>query len=320
MSGSGATRALRGALRRAVDAAARRLARWVGDPEPAPPPGRLLDPVLDFYPPGHFHSPVPPMEDRERAIAALAPMPASLPAVDLRTDAQLELLERLARWYPQVPFSDQPDGVHRYCYENPNYSYADAIFYSCLLLEVRPRRVIEVGSGWSSALLLDLNDGLLGGSVEMTFVEPAPDVLRGLARPGDLEGRLHPVPVQELAPEFFDVLGPGDILFVDSTHVVRAGGDVNHLVFEVLPRLHAGVLVHFHDVFFPFEYPPIWLRQGRSWNESYLLRAFLQYNHAFEIVLFGTYVEHLRHEWFAEHMPKCLRNPGGSLWLRRAAS
>jgi methyltransferase family protein len=275
------------------------------------------DPTLDYVPPGHFFSPVPGRADREAAIAELDRRLASIPGVELHVDGQMKLLERLARWYEGLPFSDGPDGRHRYHLENPHYSYTDGIVYACLLQELRPARVVEVGCGWSSALLLDVDEEMLGGGTDITFVEPHPQTLKRITRPGDLEGRLRQTPVQAMTLEPFTALVDDDILFIDSTHVARCGSDVNYLFFEVLPRLNPGVYVHVHDVFYPFEYPVKWLREGRSWNEDYLLRAFLQFNSAFEIVLFADYMVREHKDWFAERMPKCLLNSGGNIWLRR---
>ena len=111
--------------------------------------------------------------------------------------------------------------------------------------------------------------------------------------------------------------GLNDIVVIDSTHVAKAGSDVNFLLFEVLPRLRPGVLVHFHDIFYPFEYPSDWVYSGRGWSEAYLLRAFLMYNAEFKIVLFNTFLELFHQELFAAEYPLCLRNPGGSIWIRR---
>ncbi|MBF0510802.1 MAG: class I SAM-dependent methyltransferase, partial [Candidatus Omnitrophica bacterium] len=116
---------------------------------------------------------------------------------------------------------------------------------------------------------------------------------------------------------FFDELGENDILFVDSSHVSKTGSDVNHILFNILPKLNKGVLIHFHDIFYPFEYPKPWVLEGRCWNEDYLLRAFLSYNNSFEIVVFNTFLEHFHEDWFKENMPLCLKNKGGSIWLRK---
>jgi hypothetical protein len=99
--------------------------------------------------------------------------------------------------------------------------------------------------------------------------------------------------------------------------VSKTGSDVNYLLLEVLPRLKTGVWIHFHDLFYPFEYPQDWVFGGRSWNEGYALRAFLQFNTSFRIEFMNTFLEHFHEARFAQRMPLCLRNPGGSLWLRR---
>ena len=115
------------------------------------------------------------------------------------------------------------------------------------------------------------------------------------------------------------MLRSGDVLFVDSSHVLKAGSDVQHLMDEVFPRLASGVHIHVHDVFYPFEYPPGWLATGCAVNEAYALRALLQSSAAYEIVLFNTFLERFHRAWFAAHMPLVLegRYPSGGIWLRR---
>jgi hypothetical protein len=115
----------------------------------------------------------------------------------------------------------------------------------------------------------------------------------------------------------FDVLMESDVLFVDSSHVVKVGSDVLDLFFRILPRLKSGVYIHFHDIFHPFEYPKEWIINGKAWNEAYLLRAFLQYNDSFEIVFFNTFLEFFHPGRFHRDMPLCMKNPGGSIWLRK---
>ena len=97
-----------------------------------------------------------------------------------------------------------------------------------------------------------------------------------------------------------------DVLFVDSSHVSKYASDVNYLLFNVLPKLKPGVLIHFHDVFKDFEYPREWLKEGIYWNEQYLLRAFLLNNKDYEIVYFSDFMEREYTEWFQENMPLCL--------------
>ena len=108
-----------------------------------------------------------------------------------------------------------------------------------------------------------------------------------------------------------------DILFIDSTHVSKLGSDVNRIFFEILPTLQPGVLIHFHDIFWPFEYPSDWVKKGFAWNEAYILRAFLEFNDSFEIIFFASFLHTHHHAWFQENMPLWLKNSGGNIWLRR---
>ena len=187
-----------------------------------------------------------------------------------------------------------------------------------MLREARPRRIIEVGSGFSSAAMLDLNDHVLGGTVEFTFIDPDMRRLRPLLREGDA-GRVTLIErrVQEVPLEAFAALGAGDVLFIDSSHVSKIGSDVNRLYFDVLPALAPGVLIHIHDVAGNLEYPREWLEEGRAWNEQYLLRAFLMHNAAYRVELFTGWLFNTRHAWFRDRMPLCARGGGGQLWLRK---
>ena len=115
----------------------------------------------------------------------------------------------------------------------------------------------------------------------------------------------------------FPSLEAHDSLFVDFTHVCRINSDVNRILFEILPGLKSGVYVHFHDIFYPVEYPKEWVYEGRAWNEAYALRAFLQFNSAFRIVFFNTYLNLFHRPIYEMHMPLCLKNTGGSLWIQR---
>jgi hypothetical protein len=118
--------------------------------------------------------------------------------------------------------------------------------------------------------------------------------------------------------ELFEQLQPGDFLFIDSTHILRTGSDVCFELFEILPRLASGVIVHFHDVFWPFEYPAEWIvDENRSWNELYALRAFLTDNGKWKILFFNNYFAKLERSLVEKTFPTFLRNPGGALWLQR---
>ncbi len=159
----------------------------------------------------------------------------------------------------------------------------------------------------------------IGGGIDCTFVEPYPELLISLLRPNEgHEPRLISRKLQDVNLTLFDTLEAGDILFVDSSHVLKAGSDCQLLFSDILPRLNPGTLIHFHDVFDRFEYPPEWLREGRGWNEQYALRAFLQFNGEFRIKLFTAYLIARPREWFEKHMANCLRSAGGQIWIERA--
>ena len=124
--------------------------------------------------------------------------------------------------------------------------------------------------------------------------------------------------VQDVDVEFFSQLESGDILFIDSSHTVKIGGDVNYLFLEVLPRLKAGVIVHVHDIFFPFEYRRDWvLEEFRFWTEQYLLQAFLIFNSEFEVLMANSYLNHYHRPDLKAAFPDLRRWIGGSFWMRR---
>jgi methyltransferase family protein len=270
--------------------------------------------------PGHFYSPVPDMDEVVANAGRLfGPSPEAVPGVDLRAEAQLALMERFAAFHDEFPFPREPGAGTRYYSGNVFFGSGDAVVLYSVLRLFRPRRVVEVGSGFSSALMLDVDERFLGRSVDFTFVEPYPERLLGLLRPDDsARQRVLRRPVQEVPPELFAALDAGDLLFVDSSHVVKIGSDVEYLLGKVLPSLRPGVIVHFHDIGWPFEYPREWVLEGRAWNEAYFLRSFLQFNAAFEILYFNAYLESCHPEAVAAKLPACAGGGGASLWLRRA--
>lgn len=239
--------------------------------------------------------------------------------MDLRVADQLALASSLAGYAVDQPFSAEPDGSHRFYFENDWFGYADGLILSCLLRHFRPHRLIEIGSGFSSALTLDINDKYLENECRCTFIEPDPTRLRDLLRPED-NVELIEMPVQEVDASLFGTLTRGDILFVDSSHVSKTGSDVNHLLLNVVPQLEPGVLVHVHDIFWPFEYPDAWLREGRFWTEAYLLRALLVQNAQLRIVFFSSYLEVAHQATVEAEFPLWFRyrelHPAGSIWMQ----
>src|SRR4030095_14584076 len=120
----------------------------------------------------------------------------------------------------------------------------------------------------------DTCDRFMDKNVEFTFIEPCPERLIGLLTEEDMERvRIETNPVQRVDPTIFDSLEANDILFIDSSHIAKIGSDLLYIIFYVIPSLKKGVIIHFHDVLWPFEYPEKWLQEGRAWNEAYFLRS-----------------------------------------------
>lgn len=289
-------------------------------------PFSILDsPQFRFAPPGHFYSPLPDLDYIEsNLVNGSGAIPSlgsgeqkSLSDLDIDLDRQFAFLMTLLKFYPDAAalFPESPPGQTRYWFNNLFYGYGDGIVLFGMTRHFAPRRIIEVGSGFSSALLLDTVERFGDRATELTFIEPYPDRLQQLLRPQD-KVTLIDKPVQSVPASFFEQLQANDILLIDSSHVTKTGSDVNYLVFEVLPRLQPGVVIHFHDIF-SFEYPIEWLREGRAWNEAYLIRAFLQYNSAYEILLMSSYVSSRYDAEFARQYPLLTHIPGCALWLRK---
>ncbi len=269
--------------------------------------------------PGHFYSPIPSLQEiagREAEIFG-APL-KELPGIDLREPEQLNLLASLSVYYDQLPFPRHRSSGVRYWLENDAFAYSDAIYLYLMLRHLRPQRVIEVGSGFSSAAMLDTSERFLQNSVQFTFIDPDLSTLQALWREEDAANvTTLGMRVQDVPLPLFETLQSGDILFVDSSHVTKTGSDVNRLLLEVIPRLASNVYVHIHDIQYPFEYPRPWVYEGRAWNEVYLVRAFLEFNDAFEIMLFPSYLALFHKDLLMRTMPLVTENAPGSLWLRR---
>jgi hypothetical protein len=282
---------------------------------------RLAEENREGFPAGHFYSPIVNVDEVEQQKEVIF-RARELAEIDLNLEGQERIFSRLCTHSGTLPFTDQPDqSSFRYHYNNTSYGFGDAFVYWGMLREFRPRRIIEIGSGFTSALALDAID-ILGIETECTFIDPYPDLLKKVAAPLSSRHTIIQGRVQELTPTIVDDLQANDFLFIDSSHVVKTGSDVHFELFELLPRLRPGVLVHFHDAFFPFEYPPTWvLNERKSWNELYFLRAFLMYNAVFKIVYFNHCFVSLRRNKLLQ-LPievgrRLFLNPGGGLWLQK---
>ncbi len=273
------------------------------------------------YKPGHFYSPIVDVKEikkREDVIWSYRNA-LSIPGIELNLDEQLKLVEKFYQYYQDIPFKDLKSENLRFYFDNTYYSYTDASVLYFMIRHFQPKRIVEVGSGYSSAVMLDTNELFFDNNINLTFVEPYSDRLKGLLKFGDNKFvNLLEAKVQTVDLNVFMQLEAGDILFIDSSHVSKTDSDLNHLLFVVLPILKPGVLIHFHDIFYPFEYPASWVLGGRNWNEDYLLRSFLMYNSNFKIEFFADYLHHHYGSCF-DKMPILYKNTGGCMWLRKMA-
>jgi predicted O-methyltransferase YrrM len=265
--------------------------------------------VTSWKPIGHFYSPIGRVEELSKN-----PARKSMTGVNLNTERQLQELQSFNRFAEDFLLYLKYE-ENLYTPDNGGYGFADAMILFSMIRKYCPKKIIEVGSGYSSTLILDVNQKYFDNKIELNFIEPFPNKLKELCSKEILKQILIEEKVQDVTIECITDLNEDDILFIDSTHVSRTQSDVNYLFFEILPRLRKGVIVHIHDIFYPFEYPEKWIKQGRWWNEIYLLQAFLIGNQNFEILFFSDY---LRKE-FSEDISKNLsgewQGRPGSFWM-----
>lgn len=280
-----------------------------------------------FAPEGHFYSPIPATEDFVSNYDAL--VLDDIDATMANEETQLELARTFKAYYDELPFPRDADGSHRYFLNNGAFNYFDGIMLYCFIRHLQPKRIIEVGSGYSSAAMIDTCEHFLNRETDITFIEPYPETLHKCLRAGDKERyTVIAEKVQDVPLDVFRALGKDDILFIDSSHVAKFGSDVNHLLFKVIPHLQDGVVIHFHDIFRNFDYPPQWLNEGRAWNEGYLIRAFLMANSEYRIQFFNDWFAHRHWDILERDMPLCtvqpkgspFKNCGVSLWVKKLAA
>lgn len=273
--------------------------------------------------PVHYYSPVPDLRDlRAREIWSRR---SELPGLDFRGAEQLELLAELGRKFGgECDWPHDPtDDPQVFFTNNSGFSYCCAASTHSVIRRFRPRRFVEIGSGMSTRVIaeaLRLNRAS-GHASHYTIIDPFPS---------DQVGELSAVStvladrVETVDLSIFESLRAGDILFIDSGHTVRIGGDVNFLILEVLPRLAPGVIVHFHDIPMPYEYSELYYTNEKFrmlWTESYLLQAFLSCNSKFKILLAMNYLilEHMsavRKAW-SHYDPTVHVQNSHSFWIMR---
>lgn len=282
------------------------------------------EPVACRFPLGHYYSPLPDSRELARAPRRGMVWPERerpTPGIDWNAPEQSRLAEVFAQQDRLLFADDESTDPTEYWASNDQYPALDAWVLEGILRYLRPRRMIEVGSGYSSLVSARVNREFLDDSMRFTCIEPYPRGFLQVGVPGISNLRVEEV--QDTPLDLFETLGDGDVLFIDTSHTVKTGGDVAWIYGEILPRLRAGVVVHIHDAFIPGEYPEQWVLEGWGWNEIYLIKAFLTFNSGYEVI-FGV-------RWMLQNQPELIDRAfpgfsdhrdrsGGALWIRRSAS
>lgn len=276
--------------------------------------------------PTHYYSPIPDFTERMKAI--------HFPLLDrtspLHFNAarhQFFLKKVIARWHEElvdIPLKSNHKG--QFHWANGMFPPGDATLYYSMIREYQPKRIIEIGSGMST--LIASMAALKNKTTVVEAIEPYPIEFFNQHLKTGFKGltRLIEDKVQNVPLSVFKALEPNDILFIDSSHVAKASSDVNFIFFKILPCLKSGVLIHFHDIFLPYDYPEDFFEyHKRFFNEEYLLAAFLFYNKTFEVIFANhwfmrefsdDYVSALT-RLFSPKDGLSLPIGGGSFWMRK---
>ncbi len=272
--------------------------------------------------PNHFYQPVP---DTTKLKDNLWSEHSELVGIDINETKQLELLSlfvsRFRTEYEHFPKS-KTTVPHEYYLNNGNFESVDAEILYCMIRNFKPRRIFEIGSGYTTYLsaqaVLQNAEEDNSYQCELVAIEPYPNETLKAGFPGLTS--LLTKEVQDIPLSEFKKLEEHDILFIDSSHVLKIGSDVQYEYLDILPRLNKGVIIHVHDIFLPAEYPKKWvLHDRRFWTEQYLLQALLAFNSSFEVLWAGSWM-HLKYpERLEAAFSSYQRNKTlpGSFWLRR---
>lgn len=259
----------------------------------------------------NYDSPIPDLNELDPEVFGQA---APMRGVEFELDRQFELLEReLADYCKEFdpPLTVRDAGPQRFYLRNGTYESVDAELLYAIVRRFAPARIIELGSGFSTLIITEALQRNDADGVLETYDPYRSDLLA----PGMI---VTPLRAQEIADDAFQQLQSGDLLFVDTSHTVKLGGDVNRIVLEVLPILAPGVIVHFHDIFLPYPYSRAHLEDAHFWTEQYLLQAFLTENRSWEVLLAAHGLARAAPERLAASIPSF--GPGvnpGAFWIRR---
>jgi predicted O-methyltransferase YrrM len=269
----------------------------------------------------HFYQPIPKYTELPEGYFDLK---QSFPGFAINKGRMAALLEELGHFAGEIDWPEHAAAEGRYFWANPNFGYSSAALLYTIIRRFQPRRVVEVGGGYSSLVALGaLSKRSSAEGFHFASIEPFPPpwLDRALTAQSTRAVLIRSM-AQQVALDTFLELEENDILFIDSSHVSKLGSDVNFLLLQVLPRLKPGVLVHIHDIYLPYEYPRVHFfgRNKLFWNEQYLLSALLTDNPKIEILLPGYLAQRDMEKQFAEAFPgydaeKHRRT--SSFWIRR---
>jgi len=211
----------------------------------------------------------------------------------------------------------------KYSLMNGAFEWMDARLLHYFLQKNHPKKLIEIGSG-NSTLMAHNTNMMFNLNIEIICIEPYPsDYLKVLHDKGHIQ--LIQSKLEDIDLTMFTLLEENDILFIDSSHVLKLNSDVLFYFTKIFPLVKKGVLVHIHDIFFPNDYPLEWLKEGRFWNEQYFLYVFLQYNTKYKIEFCNSYALFKYHNQLKELQKDCYEMRyqfsmtvfgGGSIWIR----
>ncbi len=271
--------------------------------------------------PAHFYQPIPTLKELDQTIFEKV---HACPGINFNEQGQKDLLSVFASKYrgeyDQIPLKGSKSSRNYYI-NNGNFESVDGEILYCMIRHFKPKKVIEVGSGYSTLVswaALEKNRSEEANDSTFTAIEPYP---RTFLRQSISDSvNLVEKKVQDVDFELFAELKENDVLFIDSSHVLKIGSDVHYEYLELIPKLNKGVIVHIHDIFLPYEYPKQWIfKEHFFWNEQYLLQAFLSYNDHFEVLWSGSFM----HAYHSEQLAGSFRSyhpdtrRPGSFWIQK---
>ena len=283
----------------------------------------LLWQKLGFHiTPNHYYQPIP---DTRTLKDDLWQKKSELIGININEEKQLNLLRFFYSKYKEEYslFPKHKTAIpYQYYLDNHSFDSIDAEILYCIIRHFKPNTVLEVGSGFStylSAQAISKNKQENNNyQCELIAIEPYPNNILQKGFPN--LSRVVPKKIQDVSLLEFEKLTENDILFIDSSHVLKIESDVYYEYLEILPRLNKGVLVHFHDIFLPLNYPKHWItKEYLFWNEQYLLQAFLVFNSGFEVVWAGNYMDLNHHNELEMSFGsyKTGEKLLGSFWIRK---